>query len=62
MNTGLHTFPKGIWPNMNVIAQQEFELAYYDSPAQRFNHYTTKTYPISNLLKQHKCEQIISIR
>ena len=28
---------------MNVIAQLEFELAYYDSTVQRFNYYTTRT-------------------
>ena len=26
----VHNFPKGISPNVNVIARQEFELAYYD--------------------------------
>ena len=26
-----HTFPNGICPKANVIAQLEFELAYYDS-------------------------------
>ena len=34
------TFPKGICPKVNVIARLEFELAYYDSAVQRFNHYT----------------------
>ena len=28
---GVHTFPKGICPKVNVIAQLEYELAYYDS-------------------------------
>ena len=28
---------------MNVIAQLEFELAYYNSTVDRFNHYTTRT-------------------
>ena len=28
---------------MNVIARLEYELAYYDSAAHRFNHYTTRT-------------------
>ena len=27
---------------MNVIAQLDFELAYYESAVQRFNHYTTR--------------------
>ena len=26
---GVHPFPKGISPKVNVIARQEFELAYY---------------------------------
>ena len=33
-----HTFPKGICPK--VIARLEYELAYYDSAVQHFNHYT----------------------
>ena len=36
---GVHTFPKGICPKVNVIARLEYELAYYDSAVQRFNHY-----------------------
>ena len=40
---GVHTFLKGICPKVNVIARLEYELAYYDSTAHRFNHYTTRT-------------------
>ena len=40
-----HTFPKGICPKVNVIARLEYELAYYDSAVQRFNHYTSRTPP-----------------
>ena len=40
---GVHTFPKGIWPKMNVIARLEYEFAYYDSAVHRFNHYNTRT-------------------
>ena len=40
---GVHTFPKGICPEVNVIARLEYELAYYDSAVHRFNHYTTRT-------------------
>ena len=40
---GVHTFPKGICPKVNVIARLEFELAYYDSAVHRFNHYTMRT-------------------
>ena len=39
----VHTFPKGIFPKVNVIARLEYELAYYDSAVHRFNHYTTRT-------------------
>ena len=42
---GVHTFLKGICPKVNVIAQTEFELAYYDSAVQCFNHYITGTLP-----------------
>ena len=40
---GVHTFPNGICPKVNVIARLEYELAYYDSAVHRFNHYTTWT-------------------
>ena len=40
---GVHTFPKGICPKVNVTAWLEYEFAYYDSPVHRFNHYATKT-------------------
>ena len=40
---GVHTFPKGICPKVNVIARLEYELAYYDSAVHRFN--TTRTPP-----------------
>ena len=42
---GVHTFPKGICPKGNVIARLEYELAYYDFAVNRFNHYTTRTFP-----------------
>ena len=42
---GVHTFPKGICPKVNVIARLEYELAYYDSAVHPFNHYTTRTPP-----------------
>ena len=38
---GVHTFPKGICPKVNVIALLEFELVYYDSDVKRFNHETS---------------------
>ena len=42
---GVHSFPKGICPKVNVIARLELELAYYDSAVRRFNHYTTRIPP-----------------
>ena len=30
---------------MNAVARLEFELTYYDSAVDRFNHYTTRTHP-----------------
>ena len=42
---GVHTFPKGICPKLNVIAWLEFKLAYYDSADQCFNHYITRAPP-----------------
>ena len=42
---GVYTFPKGICSKVNVIARLEFELAFYDSAIQRFNHCTTRTLP-----------------
>ena len=47
---GVHIFPKGICPKVNVIAQLEYELAYYDSAVHHFNHYPTRTPPCSNKL------------
>ena len=42
---GVHTFPKGICPKVNVIARLGFELAYYDSVSHLLNHYATRTPP-----------------
>ena len=50
---GIHTFPKGICPKVNVIARLEYELANYDSAVHRFNHYTTRTPPV-DYLNDHK--------
>ena len=52
---GVHTFPKGICPKVNVILRLEYELANYDSTVHHFNHYTTRTPPKSGLyLYKHK--------
>ena len=59
---GVHTFPNGICPKVNVIARLEYELVYYDSAVHRFNHYTTRTPPImleakiDNTRQDIKCE------
>ena len=36
---GVHTFPNGICPKVNVIVRLEYELAYYDSAVHHFNHF-----------------------
>ena len=48
----VHVFPKGIYPKVNVIVRLEFELAYYDSAVECFNHYTPDT-PPDCLLNTH---------
>ena len=40
---GVHNFPNGICPKVNIIVQLEFKLAYYNPAVHRFNHYTTRT-------------------
>ena len=42
---GVHTFPRGICPKVNLIVLMEFELAYYNSTVHRFKYYTMKTPP-----------------
>ena len=41
----VYNFPKGICQKVNVFARLEFELVYYDSVTQHFNHYAKKTFP-----------------
>ena len=38
---GVHTFPQGICPKVNIIARLENELAYYDSTVHHCNHEDT---------------------
>ena len=52
---GVHTFPKGICPKVNVIARLEYELAYYDSTVHRFNHYTTRTLMSKQVSSDYVC-------
>ena len=56
---GVHTFPKGIFPKVNVIARLEYELAYYDSAVHRFNHYTTRT-PASSIIGASPSDCLVS--
>ena len=55
---GVHTFPKGICPKVNVIARLEYELAYYDSAVHYFNHYNTRTAPLILLLYMYNLKEI----
>ena len=50
---GVDTFPKGICPKVNVIAQLEYELAYYDFAVHLFNHYTRRC-PWCNCYRRRK--------
>ena len=42
---GVHIFLKSINLKVNIIAQLEFELTYYDIVVQHVNHYTMETFP-----------------
>ena len=44
----VHIFPKGICPKVNLIGRLEYELAYYGSAVQRFNH-TPRGHTLNNL-------------
>ena len=41
---GVHDFPKGICPKVNIIVLLEFEFVYYDLAVQCFNHEDTPKY------------------
>ena len=43
---GVNTFPNVICLKVNIIAQLEFELVYYDSEVHCFNDYITRTPPL----------------
>ena len=45
MGEGVHTFPKGICPKVNVTAWRVFELTYYNVEVQHVNHNATGTPP-----------------
>ena len=42
---GVHASPKGVCSKVNVIVQQEFELAYFEEAVKNFSHYSTETPP-----------------
>ena len=42
---GVHTFSLCICPKVNIRARLEFEIAYYDSAVQSFNHYAPRAPP-----------------
>ena len=50
--SGGGSYTKRICPKVNVIAWLEFELAYYDSAVQHFNHYTRTPPRFSSLIWQ----------
>ena len=40
----VHTFPNGICMKVNVIAQLEFELTYFQFTVKYISHYTAETH------------------
>ena len=42
---GFHAFLNGISLKTSIIAQLEFERAYFEVAVQHISHYTTKTTP-----------------
>ena len=59
---GVHTFPKGICPKVNVIARLEYKLAYYNSAVHRFNHYTMRTPPSIRIKTIEGSNQVETLR
>ena len=60
MDKGVHTFPKGISPKVNVIVRLKFELTYNGVTVQHVSHYTTETHlhdPWSPLRHRQFCGQ-----
>ena len=43
-NKGVYTFPNGLSLKVNVIVQQEFELAYFEATVQHSSHYTMEIF------------------
>ena len=53
MEERVHTFPKGMSPNVNLIVRLEFELAYYVVAVQHMSHYTTSCRNIYRINKKY---------
>ena len=45
----VHTFPKGISPEVNRIARLGFELVYYDVAVQHVSHYAMKSLSLDHV-------------
>ena len=52
MGLGVHIFPKGISPKVNVIAWLEFELVYFEAAVQHFSQYAKEI--AAQLIRDHK--------
>ena len=55
----VHSFRKGIYSKVNVIARLEFEIAYNDSGGQRFKDYNTGTPPNITVIYRQLTTNII---
>ena len=55
VDKGVHAFPKGIRPKMNVIARREFEIAYFNVAIHHVSHKTriNVTQKIEKLRLEH---------
>ena len=54
----VYTIHKGICLKVNVIELLEFELVYYNSTVQRFNHYTHTTRTLLLVLELNLTEML----
>ena len=55
---GIHIFPKGICPKVNIIAWLEFKLAYFETTVQHFSHYAMGTFQLQCLRSQMNFERV----
>ena len=54
MDKVVHSFPKGISPKVNVIAQLGFELTYYDLAVQPLHNLDSSSYSVLVVLFSSK--------